>query len=78
MFHCFSLLAAGAVFPGLLLAQSPLTTTYANNNGGSPGGSVYFDLTLNTGIAITQLDTNTSGLSGTLDLYTTPTTYSGN
>jgi len=56
----------------LAIAQSPLTTTYANNNAGSVGGAVYFDLTVQTSVQITNIDVNSSssGVTGTLDVYT--------
>lgn len=57
-----------------LVAQSPLTTTFANNNGGSNGGAVYFDLTCTdpVGIQITDIDLNfqqAAGLAGNIDIY---------
>lgn len=54
-------------------AQSPLTTTFANNNGGAVGGAVYFDLTaVAAPITILDLDLNfnaTAGTVGSIDVY---------
>jgi hypothetical protein len=60
--------AAVAMVATLAVAQSPLTTTYLNNNGGSVGGGVYYDLTVTTpaGITITGLDVNVSGSGSVL------------
>ena len=57
-----------------LTAQSPLTTTFAHNNGGGLGGALYFDLECISanGVSITDLDLNFSsqaGQSGTIDIY---------
>ena len=51
-------------------AQSPLTTTFLNNNAGAVGGGVYFDLnvTIAAGITITGLDLNVTG-AGSVDVY---------
>jgi len=64
-------------------AQSPLTTTYANNNGNAAGGAVYFDLDVldPAGLTIFNIDFNCSsaaGTAGTMEVYTTPTTWVGN
>ncbi|HEB53074.1 MAG TPA: hypothetical protein ENI87_07465 [bacterium] len=61
-------------------AQSPLTTTFANNNGGLTGGAVYFDLECldPAGITITDLDLNfgsTAGTAGSIDVYLKPNTW---
>jgi predicted outer membrane repeat protein len=54
-------------------AQSPLTTTFANNNAGSAGGAVYFELEAldPAGVTITDIDlhTTTVGLATTVDVY---------
>ena len=55
-------------------------TTYFNNNGGSPGGVVYFDLEVSGNRTITGLDTNFNQPAGTpvgMTVYTTPGTYVG-
>tara|TARA_R110002094_G_scaffold18297_6_gene29924 strand:- start:107 stop:1687 length:1581 start_codon:yes stop_codon:yes gene_type:complete len=67
-------LTAFACTAVLAVAQSPLTTTFANNNSGGVGGAIYFDLTdtLGGGLTITDLDLNlnsTSGSTGTIDVY---------
>ncbi|MEO6594148.1 MAG: hypothetical protein ABIP94_05295 [Planctomycetota bacterium] len=61
-----------------LAAQSPLTTTFINNNAGGVGGGVYFDLNVTDplGITITGIDLNLSG-TGSVDIYTTPGTRTG-
>jgi hypothetical protein len=69
--------ASAAVFVGASMAQSPLTTTFANNNMGAAGGGIYFDLTVNVPIVITQIDTNCTG-TGSVDVLTCPTTRVGN
>lgn len=53
---------------------------FASNNGGSPGGAVYFDLTTVSGASIDSLLTNYSaaGLPVGIEVYTTPGTYAGN
>ncbi|MGC6488632.1 MAG: hypothetical protein ACON4Z_13375 [Planctomycetota bacterium] len=55
-------------------AQGPLSTTFANNNGGIPGGAVYFDLECldPNGISIQSLDlnfSNAAGAAGTVEVY---------
>ena len=58
-----------------------LTTLFAGGNGGSPGGAIYFDITLNEEIALTALDLHT-GETGpfTVEMYVTEEggTYIGN
>lgn len=55
-------------------AQSPLTTTFASNNGGAVGGAVYFNLT--TGVADVCIAAiglncgNSIGTAGTLNMWT--------
>jgi len=47
-------------------AQSPLTTLFARDNGGSAGGAVYFDLVAgNQGVSIHGIDLNFSETAGT-------------
>jgi len=46
-------------------AQSPLTTLFAGINGGAPGWTVYFDLTVNVPIIVNALDINTTAAAGT-------------
>lgn len=74
-------LAAVAVLTAALSAQSPLTTTFANNNAGSVGGAVFFDLQVNVGVTISSLDVNlgtAANTSGSIGVYTTPTSHIGN
>jgi len=62
-----------------LNAQSPLTTTFANNNANAVGGMVFFDLDVTdpAGIQIFNVDINTTSASGSIDVYTVPTTWVG-
>jgi len=73
---------AAALALGLALcAQSPLTTTFADNNGGSVGGAVYFDLTAALPLTITGIDINlnsTTNAAGSIDVYMCPTSFAGN
>ncbi|MEC8253131.1 MAG: hypothetical protein VX044_07955 [Planctomycetota bacterium] len=43
-----------------LAAQSPITTLFAQNNGGAPGGAAYFDITVTdpAGLTFHQIDLN--------------------
>jgi hypothetical protein len=61
-------------------AQAPLTTTFASNNQGAPGGMVYFDLEVldPAGVTVTQLDCNVASASGELEVYVTPGGHAGN
>jgi hypothetical protein len=64
-----------------LLAQSPLTTGYASNNGGAVGGQVFFDLQVATTITLQGFDLNidqSPGTIGTIEVYTRNGTYLGN
>lgn len=68
---------------GAAFAQESLTSTFANNNGGSAGGAVYFTLTAAGGsdITITDIDFNFSsaaGSVGSIDIYTFPGGHAGN
>jgi hypothetical protein len=72
-----SLLATAAA----LTAQGPLSTTFANNNGGMPGGAIYFDLKCldPNGISINSLEmnfSNTASTAGTVDIYVKENTWS--
>jgi hypothetical protein len=61
-------------------SQSCLTTLFARDNGGSLGGAVYFDVTVNhpAGITVTTMQINTAEMVALdLTVYTTPGTYSG-
>lgn len=77
----FSLLPAIALAASLA-AQSPLSLPFNTNNGLSGTAGVFFDLNVTepTGITITTIDVNTfatAGTVGTVEVYTTPTTYVG-
>ncbi|HEX6813257.1 MAG TPA: hypothetical protein VF384_16670 [Planctomycetota bacterium] len=66
-------------------AQSPLTTTFASNNGGGAGGQVMFDLNVTTTVTIQGLDVSLGqvvGFAGTIQVFQlnptiTPVTYVG-
>jgi hypothetical protein len=65
------------------LAQSPLNTLTGGTNGGNVGGGIYFDLTVNTTITLTQLSFRTGGVTAAgsnafVDIYLGPSTYVGN
>lgn len=51
--------------------QSPLVTTFADDNGNAAGGSVFFDVDVHAagGITLTALDLNTSSAFGELDVW---------
>jgi subtilisin-like proprotein convertase family protein len=58
-----------------------LTTLFAANNGGNPGGAVYFDLTVVEDIALTALDVHTGATGAfTVEMHVTEEggTYIGN
>jgi hypothetical protein len=64
------------------LAQSPLSLPFNQNNGLGANSGIFFDLNVTdpSGITITNLDVNSSSTSGTvgsIEIYTTPTTYVG-
>ncbi|HIE71077.1 MAG TPA: hypothetical protein EYP98_13385, partial [Planctomycetes bacterium] len=67
-------------FSALAFGQSPLTTTFANNNGNAVGGAAYVDLDVldPTGVTIFSLDINTAAAAGSIEVYTVPTTWVGN
>ncbi len=62
-----------------VVSQAPLTTTFASNNGGSVGGTVFFDLQVTNlaGITVKQFDINTVSLDGELRVFAGPVSYSG-
>lgn len=72
-----SVRALALCLAGAISAQSPLTTTYASNNGGLTGGMVFFDLDVTNpaGITIKELDCNTSSMAGELFVFTAPQSY---
>ena len=61
-----STLAAVVSLSALAFAQSPLTTTFANNNGNAAGGAIYFDLDVldPAGVTIYNIDINTAAAAG--------------
>ena len=52
------ILAATAAIAAIAPAQTCLSTLFAANNGGSPGGAVYFDITVTNSMQIVGLETN--------------------
>lgn len=67
----------------IAVAQSPLTTTFANNNGGAVGGGIYFDVnvTAPSGIVVNGLEVNlgsAASTAGTIEVYTCPSSRTGN
>lgn len=74
---------AAAVLATSVVAQSPLTTSFAGGNSGNVGGGIYFNLTVsNAGsLTITQIDFNTTtavGTPGTLAVFMGPQSWVGN
>ncbi|MCA8975554.1 MAG: hypothetical protein KDC98_12600, partial [Planctomycetes bacterium] len=70
----FPHLAVALTFAAAAFAQSPLTTIYAANNGGSVGGAFYFDLEVRSAVEFTRIDLNISartplGTAGCVDIY---------
>jgi hypothetical protein len=64
-------------------AQSPLDMGLIVNNGGNPGGGLYFNLTVNSTVTITDVNfgigANTAlGASCSVNLWLGPSTYVGN
>ncbi|MBL8755762.1 MAG: S8 family serine peptidase, partial [Planctomycetes bacterium] len=61
-------------FPWGGYAPTTLATVYANNNGGSVGGAVYYNVTVTNSMWVTALDVNTAATLGTellLDVWRT-------
>jgi len=71
--------SAAVLFGAQVAAQSPLTTTFVSNNGGSIGGMVFFDLSVANpaGVTIKKLDINTPSVGGELQVFVTPTGFAG-
>ena len=60
-------------------SMGTITTLFASGNNGSPGGAVYFDVTVgNSDIEITEIDINTDAGAFTMDVYTIEGTSIGN
>ncbi|NRA96041.1 MAG: hypothetical protein HRU14_07510 [Planctomycetes bacterium] len=78
------LFVACAILAGGVSAQSITTPpNFVSNNGGSPGGAVYFDVTVISpgGLFIESFDCNTSLAAGgavDIDVFICPTTSVGN
>ncbi len=77
----FLVLMLIASVPALAAGQSQLTTLFASNNSGSPGGGVYFDATVGANpLSVVAFDVNTNATAGTqfgFQMYTRPGTYVG-
>lgn len=59
----------------------PTINPFLSNNGGGVGGAVYFDMTVNGAVTLTDMVMNYSATAGTtvgVDVYTCPTSYVGN
>jgi hypothetical protein len=73
---CFTLATTAAA------QHTCLTTLFAQNNGGSPGGNVYFDVEVTNpaGVTVTDFEVNTleTGIAIDLNVYITPGTSFGN
>lgn len=74
--------ASIAAVAGTAAARPSLTTLFNQNNGGSAGGGVYFQIVVGPNpIQVTGFDTNTSAIAGTavpFRVYTATGTHSGN
>lgn len=80
-----SILAAAVAIAGVTgvaAARPSITTLFQSNNGGSPGGGVYYNLTVGSQpIDITGFETNTSAVIGTpvpFRVWIVPGTFVGN
>lgn len=76
-------LAAAALCVGVANAQSPLVVANTPNNQGNPGGGLYFDLTVQQTLTITELNfgigaNNAAGTSCAVNIWLGPQTYEGN
>ncbi|MEO6595738.1 MAG: S8 family serine peptidase, partial [Planctomycetota bacterium] len=70
----FGTTGPGNYFPFGGNAPTALTTVYAQNNNGSVGGTVYYNVTASNSLYVTALDVNTDEVAGTellLDVYRT-------
>ena len=74
-----NLCVAATVLGAALSAQSPLTTTYAGGNGLGSNSMIWFDVTVNIAVTVTQLDINagTGSTAGSIDIYTIPGGHAG-
>ena len=73
-------LSVSVLWSATTASAASITTLFASNNNGSPGGAVYFDVSVGpNSLLITGFDTNTfdQGAFG-FDVYTTPGTSVGN
>jgi hypothetical protein len=70
-----------AALAAAAIAQSPLTTIYSGGASLAAGSTVYFDLTVNVPLNVTQIDVNTTSAAstaGTLEVRVCNGTYVGN
>lgn len=72
----------GVLLASVSQAQQSLTTTYSHNSGGASGGAMYYTLTAGPhDVTITGIEFSVhgaGGLSGTIDIMTTPGGHVGN
>jgi hypothetical protein len=74
---------AAAFLAAVAIGQSPLSMPFNANNGLSAGAQIFFDLDVTTasGVTLTALDVNTGattiGTLGSVEVWTTPTTFLG-
>lgn len=63
---CVVLACAGTLAGSAAMARPSITTLFANNNSGTAGGGVYFDITVGPNpIQIIGFDVNTTAVAGT-------------
>ncbi len=60
-----AVLGTVTILPSTVFAQSPLTTTFADNNSGGNGTGVFFDVTVGaSGLSVNALDINATAVAG--------------
>jgi PKD repeat protein len=72
---------AAALLASTSVAQNKLTTLFAGGNGLSGSAAVYFDITVNSTVIVSDFEINSWATAQTaidLQVYTTPNTYLGN
>ena len=81
-FKTMTLAALAACLPATMAGAQSITTLFGQNNGGSPGGNVMFDITVTNpkGLVVTSFDVNCRNQTSptfTLDVYITSKSYVG-
>jgi hypothetical protein len=74
-------LAAVVISSAPLLAQCETTQFATNNSYGTPGATIYMDVTANTPVSVTSLEINSTAAVGDsvgIEVWLTSTTYVGN